>query len=34
MQEKLFANLLSDWVNIPFDLPNEQADQFFKKTVL
>ena len=31
MQEKLFAILVSDWVNIPFDLLTKQADQFKKK---
>ena len=31
MQEKLFAILVSDWVNIPFDLLTKQADHFLKK---
>ena len=31
MQEKLFAILVSDWVNIPFDLLTKQADHFKKK---
>ena len=34
MQEKLFAILVSDWVNFPFDLLTKQADHFLKKAVL
>ena len=32
MQEKLFAFLVSDWVNIPFDLLTKQADHFKKSS--
>ena len=34
MQEKLFAILVSDWVNIPFDILTKQADHLKKKAVL
>ena len=32
MQEKLFAILVSDWVNIPFDNHKKQADQLKKNS--